>query len=196
MTSMNKTYTPELTPDVLDRLRDYAALFRDDFRHKTQQAWSGVYLRGLLQDGERKSIEPMVARVPRPPELLDIRDPEQALQQFVNQSPWDEQKVVQRYRRVMAESLASPQGIFVIDDTGFPKQGKHSVGVQHQYCGQLGKQANCQVAVTVHYVSPQGHVPAALRLYLPKSWTTSPKRLKEAKVPESFRGAKTKGQIA
>src|SRR3954454_23721716 len=193
---MNKTYTPELTPEVLDRLRDYAELFRDDFRYKVQHAWSGVYLRGLLQDGERKSIEPMVARVPRPPQLLDIQDPEQALQQFVNQSPWDEQTVWKRYRRVMAESLASPRGIFVIDDTGFPKQGKHSVGVQRQYCGQLGKKANCQVAVTVHYVSPEGHFPAALRLYLPESWTGSPERLEAAGVPERYRAERTKGQIA
>ena len=196
MTSMNKTYTPELTPEVLDRLRDYAELFRDDFRYKAQHAWSGVYLRGLLQDGERKSIEPMVGRVPRPPELLDIQDPEQALQQFVNQSPWDEQKVWRRYRRVMAESLASPRGIFVIDDTGFPKQGQHSVGVQRQYCGQLGKRANCQVAVTVHYVSPEGHFPAALRLYLPESWTRAPERLQAAGVPEECRPERTKGQIA
>ena len=196
MTSMNKTYTPELTPEVLDRLRDYAELFRDDFRYKAQHAWSSVYLRGLLQDGERKSIEPMVARVPRPPALLDIQDPEQALQQFVNQSPWDEQKVCERYRRVMARPLASPRGIFVIDDTGFPKQGQHSVGVQRQYCGQLGKKANCQVAVTVHYVSPQGHFPAALRLYLPKSWTSSPERLEEVGVPAEYRQERTKGQIA
>jgi SRSO17 transposase len=196
MTSMNKTYTPELAPEVLLRLRAYAEQFQDLFRYPAQFAWSGVYLRGLLADGERKSIEPMAARIPRPPELLDIKDPEQALQQFVNQSPWDEQEVCKRYRRVMAGPLASPRGIFVIDDTGYPKQGKHSVGVQHQYCGQLGKKANCQVAVTVHYVSPKGHFPAALRLYVPKSWTTSPKRLKEAKVPESFRDAKTKGQIA
>src|SRR3954471_3890647 len=194
--AMNRTYTPELTPEVLDRLREYAAPFRDDFRYQTQHSWSGVYLRGLLQDGDRKSIEPMMARVPRPAELLDIKDPEQAMQQFVNQSPWDEQPVGRRYRAVMAQRLASPQGIFVIDDTGFPKQGKHSVGVQHQYCGQLGKKANCQVAVTVHYVSPKGHFPAALQLYLPRSWAASPKRLEEAKVPESFRGEKTKGQIA
>jgi SRSO17 transposase len=196
MTSMNKTYTPELTPEVLDRLRDYAELFRDDFRFKAQHSWSGVYLRGLLQDGERKSIEPMVARVPRPPELLDIPDPEQALQQFVNQSPWDEQKVWKRYRRVMAGPLASPRGIFVIDDTGFPKQGRHSVGVQRQYCGQWGKKANCQVAVTVHYVAPKGHFPAALRLYVPKPWTSSPERLEEVGVPEEYRRERTKGQIA
>jgi len=193
---MNKTYTPDLTSEVLDRLRDFANRFRDDFRYRTQHSWSGVYLRGLLQDGERKSIEPMVARVPRPPELLDIQDPEQALQQFLNQSPWDEQKVSQRYRRVMAESLASPRGIFVIDDTGFPKQGKHSVGVQRQYCGQLGKRANCQVAVTVHYVAPKGHFPAALQLYLPRSWTSSPERLEEVGVPEPYRQERTKGEIA
>jgi SRSO17 transposase len=193
---MNKTYTPELTPEVLQRLRDYAELFRDDFRYKAQHSWSGVYLRGLLQDGQRKSIEPLADRVPRPPELLDIQDPEQALQQFLNQSPWDEQKVCQRYRRVMAESLASPRGIFVIDDTSFPKQGKHSVGVQRQYCGQLGKKANCQVAVTVHYVSPKGHFPTALRLFVPESWTSSPTRLEAAGVPEPYRKEQTKGEIA
>ena len=196
MISMNKTYTPELTPDVLERLRDYAEFFRDDFRYKTQHSWSGVYLRGLLQNGERKSIEPMVDRVPRPPELLDIQDPEQALQQFLNQSPWDDQKVCQRYRRVMAGALAHPRGIFVIDDTGFPKQGTHSVGVQRQYCGQLGKKASCQVAVTVHYVAPRGHFPVALRLYLPQSWTSSPQRLEAVGVPEPYRRERTKGQIA
>src|SRR5262249_10571450 len=196
MINMNKTHTPELSPEVLQRLRAYAARFEDLFRHPAQRAWSDVYLRGLLQDGERKSIEPMVGRVARPAELLEIRDPEQALQQFVNQSPWDDQEVQKRYRSVMAEPLASPQGIFVIDDTGSPKQGKHSVGVQRQSCGQLGKKANCQVAVTVHYVSPEGHFPAALRLYLPKSWTAAPKRLEAAKVPESFRAEKTKGRIA
>src|SRR5262249_8545203 len=150
----------------------------------------------LLEDGERKSIEPMSARVPRPPELVDISDPEQALQQFVNQSPWDEQKVLQRYRTVMAQSLASPRGIFVIDDTGFPKQGRHSVGVPGQYCGQLGKKANCQVAVTVPYVSPKGHFPTALRLYVPESWTTSARRLDAVGVPSESRQERTKPEIA
>jgi SRSO17 transposase len=196
MIIMNKTYTPELAPEVLDRLRDYAGQFRDLYRHVPQFSWSGVYLRGLLEDGDRKSIEPMAARVPLPLELSHIKDPEQALQQFVNQSPWDEQKVEKRYRSTMAGPLASPQGIFVIDDTGFPKQGKHSVGVQHQYCGQLGKKANCQVAVTVHYVSPKGHFPAALRLFLPDSWTSAPERLEAVGVPEEYRQAKAKGEIA
>lgn len=193
---MNKTHTPELSPEVLSRLRSYAELFHDDLRHEAQRSWSGVYLRGLLQDGDRKSIEPMVGRVPLPAELLAIRDPEQALQQFVNQSPWDDQRLLHRYRSRMAEAFAVPEGIFVIDDTGFPKQGKHSVGVQHQYCGQLGKEANCQVAVTLHYVGPEGHFPAALRLFLPKSWTSSPQWLEAAGVPEPYRAERTKGQIA
>jgi SRSO17 transposase len=196
MVSMNKTYTPELTPEVLGRLRDYAHRFGDLFHHKAQYAWSGVYLRGLLQDGDRKSIEPMVQRVPWPEELRYIQDPEQALQQFVNQSPWEEQAVLTRFRAVMAPTCACPKGIFVIDDTGFPKQGKHSVGVQHQYCGALGKKANCQVAVTVHYVSPEGHFPAAMRLYLPESWIDDPLRLDKVGVPEAFRSGQTKGQIA
>jgi SRSO17 transposase len=192
---MTKTYTPELTPDVLDRLRDYAQLFRDDFAHKKQAAWSHIYLEGLLQDGDRKSIEPLAGRVTLPP-YLDVKDPEQALQQFVNQSPWNDDALARRYRQHMAKTFASDTAIFVFDDTSFPKQGKHSVGVQWQYCGALGKKANCQVAASVHYVSPQGHLPLAMRLFLPEDWIKDKKRLDKAGVPESFRQFKTKGQIA
>ena len=138
---MNRTYTPELNPVVLDRLAAYAASFRDDFNRPRQAAWCGAYLRGLIQDGDRKSAEPMAARVPLP-EGLEVSDPDQALQQFLGQSTWDEQAVLRRYRATMAAKFADPAGIFVIDDTAFPKQGKHSVGVQRQYCGALGKKAN------------------------------------------------------
>ena len=195
MIIMSKTYTPELTPEALDRLEDYADVFRNDFSHKTQAAWSGVYLQGLLHDGERKSIEPLSRRVALPPEL-NVKDPEQALQQFVNQSPWDEQVLAQRYRQHLAKTYASPEGIFVFDDTSYPKQGKHSVGVQRQYCGALGKKANCQVAPSVHYVSPLGHYPLAMRLFLPDSWIQDEDRLDQAGVPAEFRQFKTKGQIA
>jgi SRSO17 transposase len=189
------TYTPELDPTILQRLSDYAALFADDFPQAKPARWSGVYLQGLLLDGERKSIEPMAARV-APPDDLPAEDVEQALQQFVSQSPWDDQKVLRRYRGRMAQDFAGPQGIFVIDDTSFPKQGKHSVGVQRQYCGALGKRANCQAAVSVHYVSPRGHYPLALRLYLPQSWTLDHDRLRAARVPLRFWRFRTKGQIA
>jgi SRSO17 transposase len=190
-----KTFTPDLEPAVLDRLRRYAALFAPDFPQSKPARWASVYLQGLLVDGERKSIEPLSRRVTLPPNLTS-KDPEQALQQFVNQSAWDEQAVLTRYRALMAEHFASPEGVFVFDDTSFPKRGSHSVGVSHQYCGALGKRANCQVAVTLHYTSPRGHFPLGLRLHLPESWTDDPTRLSVAGVPEAFRVHKTKPQIA
>jgi SRSO17 transposase len=192
---MNRTYTPELAPDVLDRLAEYAGHFRDDFNRSRQAAWCGVYLRGLLTDAERKSIEPMARAVP-PPAGLKVADPDQALQQFVSQSTWDEGAVAKRYRARMAEAFASPSAVFVIDDTTFPKQGSHSVGVQRQYCGALGKKANCQCAVSVHYVAPEGHYPLNMRLYLPDSWLADPERLDRVGVPEDDRRPRSKGQIA
>jgi len=190
-----KTYTPELSPSVLGRLAGYAASFADDFPQARPALWAGVYLQGLLLDGERKSIEPLSRRVSLP-DALAVKDPDQALQQFVNQSPWDERKVLERYRSLLAQTFASPEGIFLFDDVSFPKQGKCSVGVQRQYCGALGKKANCQVAVSVHYVSPTGHYPLDLRLYLPECWLADKKRLDKAAVPEAQRRPLTKGQIA
>ena len=192
---MNRTFTPTLPPGVLTRLEVYADLFRPDFPLSRQADWSLVYLRGLLQDGDRKSIEPLVARVDLPPQLR-VKNPDQCLQNFVNQADWDEQPVWRRYRTRMAESLADPEAIFVIDDTTFPKQGKHSVGVQRQYCGALGKKANCQCAVSVHYAAPKGHRPLAMQLYLPESWLGDADRLDKAGVPPSSRRLKTKGEIA
>src|SRR4051812_12013139 len=171
-----KTYTPDLDPAVLGRLREYAALFADDFPQAKPARWAGVYLRGLLTDGDRKSVEPLSRRVPLPGELAS-KDPEQALQQFVSQSPCDERKVLARYRAHLAATFAGPDAVFVIDDTTFPKRGRPSVGVQRQYCGALGKKANCQAAVSVHYVAPAGHYPLALRLYLPESWAGDADRL-------------------
>jgi len=118
------------------------------------------------------------------------------LQQFVNQSPWDERRLLKRYRSLLAETFASPEAVFLFDDVSFPKQGQHSVGVQRQYCGALGKKANCQVAVSVHYVSPKGHYPLDLRLYLPEAWLADKGRLDKAGVPASERRLLTKPQIA
>jgi SRSO17 transposase len=190
-----KTYTPTLDVEVLGRLGDYATLFADDFAQAKPARWAGVYLQGLLLDGERKSIEPLARRVTLPDGLTSV-DPEQALQQFVSQSPWDEHAVLRRYRAHLARTFASPDGIFVFDDVSFPKQGTHSVGVQRQYCGALGKKANCQVAVSVHYVSPLGHYPLDLQLYLPDSWRTDKERLDRAGVPQDRRPAQTKPEIA
>jgi SRSO17 transposase len=190
-----KTFTPDLDPAALGRLREYAARFAPDFPQSKPARWAGVYLQGLLADGERKSVEPLSRRVTLPPDLSSA-DPEQALQQFVNQSTWNHQKVLTRYRALMAERFATPEGVFVLDDTSFPKQGLHSVGVSHQYCGALGKRANCQVAVTLHYSGPRGHFPLDLRLHLPESWTGDTKRMGAAGVPEASRAHRTKGQIA
>ena len=82
----------------------------------------------------------------------------------------DEAAVAREYRAAMAEALADPEGVFVVDDTTFPKAGQHSVGVQRQHCGALGKKANCQCAVSLHYVAPKGHGPLSMRLFLPPAW--------------------------
>ena len=193
---MNRTFTPDLAAEVLDRLGAYADRFRADFSRARQAVYSGLYLRGLILDGERKSIEPMSRKVSLPPGLQPVADLDQALQQFIGQSPWDEHAVWRRYRSIMSETFASPRGIFVIDDTSFPEQGKLSVGVQRQYCGARGKRANCQVAPSVHHVSPVGHYPPAMRLYLPEVWSADADRLDRAGVPEEHRRAATKGQIA
>src|SRR5215213_11793999 len=111
-----KTYTPALDPAALDRLRDYAAVFTADFPQAKPARWAGVYLQGLLTDGDRKSIEPLSRRVTLP-EGLASKDPEQALQQFINQSPWDHEAVLRRYRAHLATTFASPDAVFVIDDT-------------------------------------------------------------------------------
>jgi SRSO17 transposase len=192
---MNRTETPPLDSDALHRLWDYTNLFVPDFRFRRQAEWAAIYVRALLQDGERKSVEPLAARVPLPAGLR-ARDPLQALQNFVNQSPWDEEKVWKRYRAIMSKAFSTPHAIFVVDDTSFPKDGKHSVGVQRQYCGALGKKDNCQVAVSLHYVGTHGHFPLAMRLYLPESWADDPKRLDQAGVPPGPRRGRTKGEIA
>jgi SRSO17 transposase len=185
---MGRTVTPELDPEALGRLYGYALEFRPLFPRSDQFRQGRVYLHGLLLDGERKSIEPLSRRVPG--------GNEQALQQFVNQSPWDPAPILAAYRARMAAAFATPESVIVIDDTGFPKQGTHSVGVARQYSGTLGKTANCQVAVSLHYATAAADYPLALRLYLPETWTGAPERLGRARVPEPERAFKTKWQIA
>ena len=194
--AMNRTFTPELDAGVLARLEEYAAHFAGDFNRSRQRAWCGVYLAGLLQDGERKSIEPLSRRVTLPAALQGTQDPDQGLQQFVSASTWDEAAVGRRYRALLAGSFADPAGVFVLDDTTFPKAGTHSVGVQRQYCGALGKKANCQAAVSLHYVGRQGHVPLGLRLFLPAGWLEDATRLDKAGVPTDERRLLSKGEIA
>jgi len=179
----------------LRSLDNYIALFRDAFRRREQAHWAAVYLQGLLRPGGRKTIGGMVRRV-APLLNLMAEDAAQALQHFVNQSPWDEAKVWRHYRGLMAKRLAGPDGWFVLDDPAFVKQGRHSVGVQRQYSGALGRKTNCQIAVTLYYASPAGSCPLDLRLYLPRGWLQQPHRLDAAGVPEGCRRAGGKGAIA
>jgi SRSO17 transposase len=143
---------------------------RSERRH-----WGERYVRGLLQDGERKSIEPMAARLPD--------GNVQAMQQFVGQSPWEWQEVWARLGKRMTAEL-EPDSAWVVDDTGFPKQGEDSVGVERQYSGTLGKTGSCQVAVSLHHVGEQGNAVLGWRLYLPETWTKDKKRRQAAGVPE------------
>jgi SRSO17 transposase len=183
----------ELDAEVLERLDDYAAQFMADFGLIIRRYWAGVYLQGLMLDGERKSIQPLAQRVNVPGWLGDT---EQALQQFISDSPWDEQAVLGTYRRLLAAAIAHPAGVIVIDDTGFAKKGRHSVGVARQYSGTLGKTDNCQVAVSLHYAAPNGDYPLTLRLYVPESWTSQPERMQAARVPSAYQTAQTKERIA
>src|ERR1700687_1722769 len=146
-----------------------------------------------MLDGERKSIQPLAQRVNVPGWHGDTM---QALQQFVNQSPWEEQAVLRTYRRLLAASLAEAAGVIVIDDTGFAKKGRHSAGVARQYSGTLGKTDNCQVAVSLHYAAPRGDYPLALRLFLRERWTSQPERMQAVRVPAETHVPCTKGEIA
>ena len=152
------------------------------------------YLRGLMLPGERKSVEPMAARVcPQ-----DVRSAHQSMHHLVADSEWSDTALLAEVaRQVVPKLLGSARQpcYWIIDDTGFRKFGKHSVGVARQYCGQLGKTDNCQVAVSLSLATLQGSVPLGYRLYLPKQWTDDKDRCKRAGIPEQI-GFATKGQIA
>lgn len=152
-----------------------------------------VYLEGLLLPGDRKSVEPMAARIdPR-----NVRSRHQSMHHFVATAPWDAQEIMKAARDYALEEFAYHGGIeaWILDDTAYPKKGTHSVGVGRQYCGVLGKQDNCQVAVTLSLANELMSVPAAYRLYLPEDWASDRARRRVAGVPDDVI-FKTKTQIA
>jgi SRSO17 transposase len=144
-----------------------------------------LYVQGLLIPGERKSIEPMAER---------LGTDSQKLQQFISDSPWDDQTVWRTIRKEVVPVL-EPLVAWIVDETGWLKQGKHSVGVTHQYCGAVGKQANCQVSVGVAVTDGEIAAPVAGQLYLPRTWTDDPARCAAAGVPPGIR-FQTKPEIA
>ncbi|HUU95592.1 MAG TPA: IS701 family transposase [Phycisphaerae bacterium] len=170
---------------------------------RDRRQWAVTYVRGLLLDGQRKSVEPMAKRL----QAVDgqLGDYEQSLQQFLSQSPWDERPVRDRLARWVADRLtrkrsasrpAGPDGFLIIDDTGFPKQGRYSVGVARQYSGTLGKVGNCQVAVALYCAGSTGlGYGLDAELYLPEVWSRDRLRCAAAGVPENV-GCRAKWQLA
>src|SRR3974377_1826242 len=150
------------------------------------------YCAGLMVTEGRRSVEPIAAvTAPR-----EVPAQHQRLLHFVANAPWSDAAVLAKVRELILPVIErhGPIEAWIVDDTSFPKCGSKSVGVQHQYCGQLGKQANCQVAVTLSIANHHASLPIAYRLYLPQAWAKNAARRKKAHVPSSIR-FKTKPQI-
>jgi SRSO17 transposase len=168
------------------RLQGYLEEMLTPLGRSERRYWGNVYVRGLLLDGERKSAGAIATRLPEANE--------QNLQQFLSQSPWVWEPVWHAMAGHIESAFSSPEA-WVLDDTSFPKKGSHSVGVQRQYCGALGKKANCQVAVSLHRTDGSGSSPLGFRLYLPEVWTDDWERCRQAGVPDSV-GFQKKWELA
>jgi hypothetical protein len=151
------------------------------------------YCEGLLMPSERKSVEPLAALTA--PERTAAQH--QSLLHFVGEGGWSDERVLSKVQEMVLPKIEQhgPIEAWIIDDTGFPKKGRHSVGVARQYCGQLGKQDNCQVAVSLSLANAEASLPVAYRLYLPEAWASDAARRKKAGVPEAI-GFQTKIEIA
>jgi len=151
------------------------------------------YCTGLMLPGERKSVEPMAARTA--PARTAAQH--QSLLHFIANAAWSDEDVLAKVREMVLPAIekSGPIEAWIIDDTSFPKQGRHSVGVHHQYCGQLGKQANCQVAVSLSIANHVASLPAAYRLYLPREWSKDRVRRNKVGIPKQIK-FKTKSEIA
>jgi SRSO17 transposase len=156
--------------------------------HRKRRAWAPLYLRGLLGPSERKSLQPMAAG-------LGLSGHDQ-LQHFIASPAWDDAPLWRVLAAQADRLVGGPQAALVIDDTALPKKGTLSVGVARQYCGQLGKRANCQALVSLTLAGQEVPVPVGLRLFLPEEWTADPARCVAAGVPEDEMAARAKGEIA
>src|SRR5712672_2473865 len=179
--------------DIESRFGRYVDGLVSVIGHADRAAPLRDYCMGLVLPGERKSVEPMAAITA--PERTAAQH--QSLLHFVGQGGWSDEEVLAQVRAQVLPRIERHGAIeaWIIDDTSFPKQGRHSVGVSHQYCGQLGKQANCQVAVSLSLANHDASLPVAYRLYLPKDWAEDDRRRCKAGVPEEI-GFKTKPEIA
>ena len=174
------------------RFEEYMEHLAGGLGHMDRHAGLKGYCTGLMLPLSRKSVEPMAARV----DPLHASARHQSLHHFVAKAEWSDDEMLRRVSQwVVPKMDMSGGGFWIIDDTGFPKKGKHSVGVARQYCGVLGKQDNCQVAVSISLATEQASVPVAYRLYLPKEWAQDPERRQKTEVPADI-GFATKNEIA
>lgn len=182
------TQTPEMNlepvdvDDLLDELHEYHAIYSPLFGRREQREQAEKYMHGLALDIPRKAIEPMVL-------ALDGADQNgvRATQHFISEGAWDDEPILKRHWQEVDEDLGDEDGVFILDGSGFAKQGSESVGVKHQYCGELGKVANCQVGVFLGYTSEKGHTLLDRRLYLPEEWVEDEEfaeRREKCGVPE------------
>jgi len=174
-----------------DRARDldsWLAPFLAAMARKTRRTWAPLYLRGLLGPGERKSLQPMAAR-------LKLSGHDQ-LQHFIASPAWDDGPLWRELASEADRLVGGPDACLIIDDTALPKKGTLSVGVARQYCGQLGKKANCQALVSLTLAQGEVPVPVSLRLFLPDEWVADAVRCARAGVPEVNRIVRSKGEIA
>jgi SRSO17 transposase len=175
------------------RFEGYLGMLTEALGHADRGEPLRAYCTGLLLPGERKSVEPMAARLA--PDT--VRSKHQSMHHFVADAPWSDTALLAVVWRYTQPVLAHRGGLaaWLVDDSGLPKKGKHSVGVGHQYCGQSGKQESCQVAVSLSVANASASVPIAFRLYLPEAWTNDRERRRQVGIPEEVR-FQTKPEIA
>jgi len=179
---------------VESRFERYAEKMIETLGHADRATPARWYLRGLMLPGQRKSVEPMAARV----HPQDVESAHQSMHRLVADSDWSDAALLSAVARELVPVLSREGQVpcfWIIDDTSYRKWGKHSVGVAPLYCGHLGKTENCQVAGSLTLAAEQGSVPLAYRLYLPQEWAKDKKRCQAAGVPKAV-GFATKGQIA
>ena len=182
--------------EAVSRLTGYFEQIGRHLPRREQRESFATYFYGLLSDGERKSVEPIAARATGDP--VETQKAHDRLLHFVGQSPWSDRAVrreAARHAIAAMEARHEPVTTWIVDDTGFLKQGKHSVGVQRQYTGSAGKVANCQIGVSLCVASRTEHLPVDFALYLPASWADSPDRRAAARIPPEVK-FKTKPELA
>ena len=178
---------------LVEELRAYHAIYSPLFQRREQREAAHTYLQGLLAPLPRKSIEPMVLAVEGvAPKAV------RAMQSFIREGMWHDEQLWHQHWQEVETALGADDGVLMVDGSDFPKQGVHSVGVKRQYCGELGKRANCQAGVCVGYVSPQGYTLLDRRLYLPVEWLTDDtyaERRRQCGIPAEMT-FKTKPELA